>query len=110
MNRRIRVPWTREELDELLPKLEADLAELEGGQAEEVKPLGPMSVAECLDYFWRLLELAKHRPLTESECFLFGQLVNVFQQACWAEARGHKGRCFVIPEDAVQALIDSKKG
>ena len=101
-----RIPWTREELDGLLPRLEREMDDLEAGQDGQVKPLPPMLPEECLEYFSRLMDAAGQRPLSGDECFLHGQLLSVYRQACWAEARGYKGRCFVIPESALQQMID----
>lgn len=102
-----RVPWTREELRRLIPAVERQLAEIEATQ-EEVRPMPPMTREEAAALIHNLLDAALTRPLTQRECFLHGQLLAVFGQACWAEALGHKGRFYVIPESMVQQLVDEQ--
>lgn len=83
-----RIPWTRQELQALIPALERKLALAEAEQPEEVRPLPPMTSAECLDLLLRLVGTAATRPLTQRECFLHGQLLAQYQQATFAEAKG----------------------
>jgi hypothetical protein len=97
-------PWSRQELDRLLPRLEAAIAATEADRPE-ARPLPPMTVAECLDYGMRLMDLAGERPLSTDECFLHGQLLAVLIQAAKAEALGYKGRHFVISEGDVAGLV-----
>jgi hypothetical protein len=82
------------------------MADIAAAQPEEVHPLPPLDMAECQEYFGRLLDVARQRPITAREEFLFGQLLSQFEQACWAEAKGYKGRCYVIPEEVVTRLIE----
>lgn len=60
-------------------------------------------------YFYRLVGHAAKRPLTQQECFVHGQLLAMFEQACWAKARGYKGRCYVIPEEKIDAILGGMK-
>lgn len=101
-----RVPWTRQELDALLPKIEKRIAEAEAEQEEQVKPLPPLTVAECLEYFNRFMDIAAERPLTSRECFTHGQLLSQFQQATQAEMLGKKGRYYVINEANIVELLE----
>lgn len=103
-----RNPWTPEELDRLLPKVVLDdmpttAAGLEAEAPATARPLPPMTREEAQDLFWRLMNIAHERPLTTEECFLHGQLVHVYSQACYAFALGYKGRFFVLPEEVVRA-------
>lgn len=101
-----RTPWTRQQLQALLPVVEKRLEQIAAEQDEEVRGLPPMDSEECLQYFGRLMDLAASRPLTQRECFLHGQLLQQFRQAVFAEARGHKGRCYVIPESTITRLLE----
>lgn len=93
-----RVPWTREELQTLIPKLEKQLAEAEAEHEEEIKPLPLLNKEECLDYFYRLMDIAAERPLTKRECFMHGQLLAVFEQQVMAQILcKNPGRYYVIP-------------
>jgi len=106
-----RLPWTRAEIElTLIPKIERKLAEMVAAETHTVKPLPPMTTAECLEYFSRLMDAACERPLTEQEAFVHGQLLSIYKQACWAEALGKKGRFFVIHESQIQKLMDEKRG
>ena len=103
-----RVPWTRAELDELIPPARARIdAAMAADEAEfgEIKPVGPMTHDECLDYFSRLLDVAQQRPLTGKECFLFGQLFQCFKQAVQAEMLGKKGRYYVVSAEQLAKVL-----
>lgn len=102
-----RVAWTREELQALIPVVEKRLEAAEAEQAEEVRGLPPMTPDECLEYFWRLMDAAAVRPLSQRECFLHGQLLSNFRMAVFAEARGYKGRFYVIQEEQIAGLLAS---
>jgi len=105
----LRVLWTHEEVQRLIPKLKARIdkmqAKIEAEQSYPIKGLPPMTTDECIRYFNRLIQTAADRPLSEQECFLHGQLLSVYQQACFAEALGEKGRFFVIPESTILKLM-----
>lgn len=112
MRDNMRTPWTREELEYLIPQLEEKLVEDEQSQREdqlhgqdEVKPLPPMTMDECKDYIWRMMDAAKERPLTSRECFIFGQLLQALQQCVMAEMLGKKGRYYVVSEDQTVEIL-----
>lgn len=109
-----RTPWTREDLEYLIPKVERQLAETEEEQRklqlpgqEEVKPLPPMTSEECLEYLSRLMDYAVERPLTARERFLHDSLLCQFQQASIAEALGKKGRFYLIDENNLMKIINT---
>lgn len=100
------VPWTRAEVDAILPKLKASMEECCVGHEHEVKPLPPMTTHESRDYLLRLMDIAAKRPLTFAECFLHGQLLAVYEHAVKAEMLGKKGqRYFVISEDQINERL-----
>ncbi len=99
-----RIPWTREELELLIPRIESKLSAVEA-EHPNARPLSPMTVAEAEAFFNRLLDLAWSRPLTQEERFLHGQLVAVYRSAVIAETLGHRGRFFVIPESAIDGML-----
>ena len=105
-----RIPWSREELNRLIPHVEKRLAEAEASQEEEVRPVGPLTHEEARDLLVRLADLALTRPLTLRECFMHGQLLAAYEQACYAKYLGLKGRFYVIPESKVQDMINQSKG
>lgn len=96
-------PWTHEELQALLPKLEKKLV-TEEIENPGIRGLPPMTVEESKNYFFKLIDIAKERPITFSESLIFGQLLSVFQQAVRAEMLGKKGRFFVISEDEINQI------
>jgi len=101
-----RFPYTRAQLDAMIPKIEAQLKE-EEAYAEEagtINGMPPMTKEECVDYLGRLVDVGKERLLTRKECFMHGQLLAVFEQAIMAEMLGKKGRYFVISEDQIAKL------
>jgi hypothetical protein len=100
-----RISWTLQELEQLLPKLDKELSKIEAVEEEEVKPLLFMDKQECMDYFFRLMNIAAIRPLTSRECFIHGQLLCVFEMSVMAEALGKKGHYFVIHEDEILERI-----
>lgn len=102
-----RLPWSRDELKALLPKLESRLAEAEADNPE-CRPLPPMSLDEVFDYFDRLLSIATSRAITGSERFLFEQLLSNFRMAILAQSLGKKGRYFVLSEDDISKLIKAE--
>lgn len=105
-----RIPWTREQLNEMIPKLDALLAEAEASQEEEVKPMPPMTYDECFDFLLRLMDAAGERPLTQRECFMHGQLLAVFEQQVIAKTLGFKqGRYYVIPEEKLNELLKEER-
>jgi len=100
-----RQPWTHEQIQELLPKLKAKIAEQEV-EDPNIRPLPPMTVEECKEYFFRLTNAAETRPLTGDECCIWGQLLSVFQQAVRAETLGKKGRYFCLSEADINRMMD----
>ena len=100
-----RIPWTREELNALIPKIAQDLDKIEIDQGGNIKPLPPMTLAECGDLFSRLLDIAATRTLTNDECFMHGQLLSCYRHAVQAEMLGRKGRYFVVSEDEITSLM-----
>jgi hypothetical protein len=105
-------PWNREELEYLIPKLEEKLDRVEEEQRdsqlhgqEEVRPMPPMEVDECVGYLIRLVDAASKRPLTSREIFMHGQLLCVFKQAVMAEMLGKKGRYVVVSEDGIAQIL-----
>lgn len=105
----MKLPWTREELEAALPQVRAQLEAMEA-EDPDAKPLPPMTEEECYDYMWRLMDSARQRPLTQQECFLFGQLVSNYRMAVKATTLGYTGRYFVISEDEVAAQIKGSEG
>jgi hypothetical protein len=103
-----RTPWTHEQINEFLPNLKTDLAKQEKANPN-IRPLPPMTVEECRDFFFRLMSLASSRAITHDECCIMGQLLSVFQSAVRAEALGHKGRFFVVSEEDVNQMIHKGK-
>jgi hypothetical protein len=102
-----RLPWTREQIDELIPKVKQNLAEQEANDPE-LRPLPPMTVEECKEYFFCLVDIASTRALNENEAGILGQLLSVFQFAVRAETLGKKGRFFVISEDDISKMIQNE--
>jgi hypothetical protein len=102
-----RQPWTQEQLQELLPKLKAEIAR-EEAQDPNIRPLPPMTVDECKDFFYRLNDIASTRPLTGDECCIMGQLLAVFQYAVRAETLGRKGRYFVLSEEDINRMMQEQ--
>jgi len=99
-----RLPWTKQELEQFLPKLDKQLSDIEATEVG-IKPLPAMEQQECLDYFYRLMDIAAVRPLTKQETFLHGQLLAVYAMAVTAEVLGKKGRSFVIHEDKINEIL-----
>ena len=97
----MRPPWTREEIDRLLPRLEESIARAEA-EDPDLRPLPPMTAEECLDLFRRFMDVAATRRLTLPECGLHGQLLAVFMHAVRAEMLGRTGRYIVISEDEIR--------
>lgn len=111
MHKDERIPWTHNELQSMIPKIEARLEEAEAEAKEEgttLKPLPPLTEQECLEYFWRLMDSASQRPLTLEECGLHGQLLSQFQQSVMARCLGKKGRYYVISEDNVLEMMSNR--
>jgi len=102
------IPWTREELQALIPKLKQEMADIEAEEPHEIRPLPPMTREEVMDYFYSLMDIAATRPLTSAECFIHGQLLCNYQHAVRAELLGKKGRYFVVSEDEIEKLKDTK--
>ena len=105
-----RIPWTREELQALVPKLEANLKRTEEDMdlffEEEIKPVPPMTENECFALLMGLMDQAHQRPLTRKECFLHGQILAQYRMAVAATVMGKKGRYYVIPEDAINQQVE----
>ena len=99
------LPYTHEELQALIPQLKKKLDAIVAEQPHEVRPLPPMSVEEAKDYFYRLMDIAAERPLTQAECFVHGQLLSCFKMAVRAEMLGKKGRYFVFGEDEIKNFM-----
>ena len=102
-----RSPWTHDELAILIPKIKKTIESAELAD-ENVRPLPPMSVNECKDLFFKLLDIAKTRPLASSETFLCGQILSNLQMAVRAETLGRKGRFFVLSDDDIKSLTKGK--
>jgi hypothetical protein len=103
------LPWTRAELNQLLPKIEASIAEIAATQEEPVKGLPPLTSQECLDLFFRILDIAATRPLTQRECFIHGQLLAQYKGAIIAETLGKPGRYYVVSEEEVIGKFEVRK-
>lgn len=104
----MRRPYTREDLDRLLPALKARLEERIAQHEAEfagARPLMPLTVQEALGYFHRLIGVAGERALSREECALHGQLLAVLISAARAEGLSLKGRCFVMTEDEILAQV-----
>lgn len=86
----------------MIPKLEKSIEDIAAGQPHEVRGLPPMTVEECENYFYGLMDLAAERPLTEAECFIHGQLMCCYRMAIKAEMLGKKGRYFVFSEEDIR--------
>lgn len=99
-----RTPWTHEQINEFLPQLKADLAKEEAANPN-MRPLPPMTVEECKNLFFRLINIVSTRSLTHEECCIMGQLLAVFQGAVRAETLGHKGRFFVLSEEDINRMM-----
>lgn len=99
-----RTPWTQEQLDGFLSKLETEIVRVED-ENPNARPLPPMTVDECKGFFGRLLDIAHARALDAEECLLMGQLLAVFQFAVRAETLGKKGRFFVMSEEDVNNIL-----
>lgn len=103
----MKLPWTKAEVDRMLPQLKRQLAEIENAETEEVRPIPQMTQDEALDYMHRLMNIAEIRPLTSGETFLHGQLVSVYRMAVLSEALGYDKtkRYFVFSEDDLKRMI-----
>ena len=97
-------PWTQEELEQLIPKLEAQMRSVEE-EHENIKPVPPLTEQECIDYLCRLVEIGTQRILTDSEVFLHGQLLAQFRQSVIASTLHKRGRYYVIHEDEIKAQM-----
>jgi|SRR5581483_2922087 len=100
----MRAPYTHEELQSLVPKIKEELEQLEAEEGP-VKPIPPLAKEECIDYLFRIISAASDRPLTRSECFLFGQVLAQFEQSVIAETLGKKGRYYVLPEEVINKRL-----
>ena len=103
-----RVPYSLDELRARIPSLKGKIEAHERDEASlgnDVRPCGPLTVAEARDLLLDLAGLAEERPLTRSELHLHGQLLCVYEQAVRAEMLGKKGRYFVIPESSLRNLL-----
>lgn len=104
-------PWTHEELRAMLPAARANLEKLEAEITEQdgadVKAVPPSTKEECMDYLWRLMDIAVERPLQRKEITLFGQLLAQFEQSILAERLGKKGRYYCIPEDKIMEMVNA---
>lgn len=98
------IPWTREEIAEMLPRLRKSLEDVASQQPHEVRPLPMLTFDECQEHIFGLIEAAGERALTKSEAFIFGQLLCQFEQATIARHLGIKGRCYVVHEEAINRL------
>jgi hypothetical protein len=99
------IPWTKAELDKLIPIARAKLDRMVEEAPFTLKPLDPMTVEECEEYFRRLMDLATERLLTPQECCIHGQLLAVYKMACRAELLKLKGRYYVISEKEMKGNI-----
>ena len=105
-----RKPWTQQQLDEMLPKLEMELDKIEAEYDSEVNPVPPCSVEEALQYIFRLMSITAERPLTDAERFLHGQLLSALKMSIQAETLGHAkgGRYFVASEEDLKRVMAGK--
>ena len=107
-----RPPYTRAQLDVMIPKVKAQLAADEAAAIEdgigEINGMPPMTKDEALDYLARLMDAGQERLLTRHECFMHGQLMAVFEMAIRAEMLGKKGRYLVVSEEQVFKLTGEK--
>ncbi len=97
----MRPPWTREELDAVLPPLKQQLQEMED-QEEQLRFILPMTLDESREFFLRFLVLAEERQLSRQECILFGQWLAVYESAIRADMLRKKGRYMVLSEDEIR--------
>lgn len=97
------LPWTREEIHNLLPKLKEELKEIQ--EKYDCRPLPPMTVEEARDFILRLHTEAESRLLTKAETMLLSQLLAAYEMAVKAEVLGMKGgRYFVVSEDDINSM------
>lgn len=101
---KVRLPFTRDELNVLIPKLDQHLQDMEDAEPFDVQPIGCLTLEECHEYFGRLLDAAAVGPLSRQQCFLHGQLLCVFKNACRAEMLKKPGRYFVVSEEDLLKL------
>lgn len=101
-------PYTREQLDRMIPKVKALLARDEAAAIEdgigEITGMPPMTRDEALEFLSRLVAAGQERLLTRHEGFMHGQLMSVFEQAVRAEMLGKKGRYFVVSEEQIAKM------
>ena len=103
-----RIPWTREELRAMLPRVEEKLDEAEACFAPgAVRPLSPMTVSEARELILSQIHLSTSRILTAEESHLAGELLAVFEMAVRAEMLGKRGRYFVVSEDQIDGMMRS---
>lgn len=103
-----RRPYTRDELNALLPRLSTELLAVELAYPN-ARPLPPMLRQEALDYIGRVLTEARSKPLTAANHFLVGQLLSIFEQAIRAEMLGLHGRWYCIPEATIQRMVEENR-
>ena len=100
----MQLPWTLEELNAVLPAMKREIEQTEAESG--CKPLLPMTVDEARDYLLRLFDKS---GLPDSDRFLHGQLLSVFEQAVRAHTLGHKGRFFCISEEMLREQMKNAK-
>lgn len=103
--RRFADRWTLAELRSLIPKLEAELREIEGEQPFDVKPVGPLTRDEAHELLLALLGQAERGALTREQSFVGGQLLRVFENAVIARTLGRPGRYMVVSEEQIDELM-----
>ena len=104
----MKLPWTRDEIAVLIPKLKKSI-EITEAEDEDIRPLPPMDIEECKELFFRMIDNATNRPLTNAEHCLCGQILANFQHAVRAETLNKKGRYFVLSEDEINGMLQGKK-
>jgi hypothetical protein len=84
----ITLPWTRQELHDLLPKLKEEMEQIQ--QEANCRPLPPMTMDEARNFIHRLHYEAERRLLTKEETFLLSQLLAAHEMAVRANTLGMK--------------------
>lgn len=107
--RRFADRWTLEELRALVPKLDAELREMEAEQPFNVKPIGPLTRDEAHELLIALLDQAERGALTPEQGFVGGQLLAVFEQAVIAQTLGRHGRYMVVSEAELDEFMRQAK-
>lgn len=68
------------------------------------RPVPPLTIYEAHLLLHAIIDKAAKQPLDEEDCFLHGQLTNVFKQAVQAHTlKGDTGRYFVVSEATLKS-------